>query len=415
VFTIASVKRSPWSARVGGFLLAETISAIGTFGTMIAIWAYAAYKYDATPAQISLYGVAFSLPGVIFGPIGGVVVDRFGQRPTLLVAKAIGIGASLALLTADSFTKLAVLSALHGFANAFSRPALSSLAPRMVDDEYLARTNALLGLTEQLSLVLGPVAAGIAIGLFGFKGAFVFDAATYALGIVVLPLVRLTPVVRDPSLHAQHPLRDAMAGWSVVWRTPVLRHIVSATFALHLLYGTAMLAEPLYVRDVLHKSPNVFAALQTVFGILMVVGGVIAARQGERMANFRSVAVGVIGSGLTAILYLTTGTITIAFVGVAIWGLFTGFIGGPSVTVLQRNSDESAHGRVMATDMLAGNTAIFLGMGLGGVLISAFGVRSWVLVLGTAVAIVGSMLGVADRRSEARDADRLREQAGVRG
>jgi predicted MFS family arabinose efflux permease len=407
------VKRSPWTPRVGGFLLAETISAIGTFSTMVAIWAFAAYKYDASPGEISIYGIAFTLPGIIFGPIGGVVVDRIGQRNTLIAAKAVGVAASLSLLTARSFTQLCVLSALHGVANTFSRPALTSLAPRMVDEEYQARTNALLGLTEQLSIVLGPVAAGVTIGLFGFKGAFVFDAATYALGIAAIPLVRLSPVARDPAVHAEHPLRDALAGFKIVWNSRLLRRVVMMTFTLHVLYGTGMLAEPLYVRDVLHRSPNVFAALQTAFGILVVAGGAIAAREGDRMANFRTVVVGLVGSGLTAIVYLTTGSLVIAFVGVSAWGLFTGFIGGPAVTVLQRNSDEAAHGRVMATDMLAGNTAMFIGMGLGGVLIGANGVRPTILVLGIAVAVVGTVLGIADARDRAGSAE-LPEQTGVR-
>ena len=43
---------SPWSARVGGFLLAEALSAIGSLATMIAIWAYAAYEYDASASEI---------------------------------------------------------------------------------------------------------------------------------------------------------------------------------------------------------------------------------------------------------------------------------------------------------------------------------------------------------------------------
>ena len=54
---------TPWSPRVGSFLLAETLSAIGSMATMVAIWAFAAYKYDATPGEVALFGVAFSLPG----------------------------------------------------------------------------------------------------------------------------------------------------------------------------------------------------------------------------------------------------------------------------------------------------------------------------------------------------------------
>jgi MFS family permease len=389
--------RSPWSLRIGSFLLAEVISAIGSFGTMIAIWAYGAYRYHASAGQISLYGVAFTIPGVLLSPIAGVIVDRVGQRQTLIAAKALGIVASLALLTAHSFGMLTLLSALHGVANAVARPAFASMPPRMVDDEYLARTNALVGLTEQISIVLGPVAAGVTIGLFGFKGAFLFDAASYALGIVVLPLVHLTRVRRDPASAAGHPLRDAAAGLRIVANSPVVRRVVIASFTLGFLYGSSMLAEPLYVRDVLHRSTNVFASLQTVFGLLLVFGGLIAAHAGERMANLKWVAIGVFGSGVSAVLYLGTTTLLIAYAGVAAWGLATGFAGGPSATVLQRATDESAHGRVMATDQLSMHLAMFLGLGAGGVVIGAVGVRPWILVLGPIVAAVGLALGASDR------------------
>jgi predicted MFS family arabinose efflux permease len=363
---------------------------------MIAIWAYAAYRYHASPGQIALYGVAFTAPGVVLGPLGGVVVDRIGQRQTLLWAKGLGIVASLALLRAHTFGALTVLSALHGVANSFARPALQSLPPRMVDDEHLARTNALMGMTEQLSIVLGPVFAGIAIGLFGFKGAFVFDAATYALGIVVLPMVVLAPVARATH-EREHPLREAMAGWRVVASTPLVRRVVAAGFALHLLYGTSMLAEPLYVRDVLHRSPSLFASLQTAFGILLIVAGAYAARAGDRMAKFGWIAFGVIGSGISAVIYLGTSSVVIAFAGVIVWGFFTGVIGGPSVTLLQRSTDDSLHGRVMAADGLASNLALFIGLGLGGIFVAVFGVRVWILVLGPAVAVAGVALLLSDR------------------
>ena len=147
------------------------------------------------------------------------------------------------------------------------------MPPRLVDDEHLARTNALVSLTDELAIVLGPVAAGVGIAAFGFRGAFVFDAATYALGLAVLPLVRLRPVRGGgPRRGARRVarLRDALEGWRLIARTGVLRRIVTCTFAVHLLYGTALLAEPLYVRDVLERSPSVFAALQTAFGICLV-------------------------------------------------------------------------------------------------------------------------------------------------
>jgi len=396
---------TPKSPRVVGFLAAEAVSAIGSWATIVAIWGYATFEYDATPAEVSLFGIAFSVPGVLLGPLAGAVIDRIGPKATLAIAKVIGIVASLALLSADDFRTLAALSALHGVASTFSHPALQSMPPRLVGDEHLARTNALVALTDELAIVLGPVAAGIGIAAFGFRGAFVFDAVTYALGLAVLPMVRLRAIrSAEPAgdVETAQP-RDALEGWRLIMRTGLLRRIVTCTFAVHLLYGTALLAEPLYVRDVLERSPSVFAALQTAFGICLVVGGLAAARLGDRLASFGWVALGVAGSGLTAIIYLGTPFVMMAFVGVGLWGVATAVIAGPSRTLLQRSSPERAHGRVLAADHVAGSAAELTGVAVAGVLVGAFGVPWTILTLGLLVAGTALVLYEANQRDEAQE------------
>jgi MFS family permease len=396
----AARPRSPGSPRVAVFLGAEALSAIGSWATILAIWAYAAYEYDATPRQVALFGLAFAAPGVLLGPVAGAFVDRFGSKATLAFAKVLGVAGSLALLTADSFTTLAVLSAIHGVAMVFSHPALQALPPRLVDDRYLARTNALVSLTDELAIVLGPVAGAISIAAFGFRGAFVFDALTYALGLAVLPLVRLAPISAAAAEEGTPTtrFRDALEGWKLILGRPILRRTVTCTFAVHLLYGTALLAEPLYVRDVLGRSEQVFAALQTAFGIFLVAGGLIAARLGERLASFGWVALGVAASGLSAMVYLGTPLLVVAFLGVALWGVATAVISGPSRTVLQRSSPVQTHGRVLAADLMAGSSAELLGVALSGLLISVFGVPWSIVGLGLSVSTVAGLLYLADRR-----------------
>lgn len=393
----------PPSRRVAAFLGAEALSAIGSWATIVAIWGYAAYEYDASAGDVSLFGIAFALPGALLGPVTGTVIDRLGPKPTLAVAKVVGVVASLALLAADDFRTLALLSALHGVSMALSLPALQSMPPRLVDDRHLARTNALVSLTDELAIVLGPVAAGVAIAAFGFRGAFVFDAATYAVGLAVLPLVRLRPrpPADDGDGAAPVRLRYALEGWRVIARTGVLRRTVACTFAVHALYGMALLAEPLYVRDVLGRPEEVFAALQTVFGVFLVAGGVLAARLGERLASFAWVALGVGASGLTAVVYLATPWLVVAVVGVALWGVATAVISGPSRTVLQRSTPERAHGRVLSADLVAASTAELLGVATAGVLVGAFGVPWSIMGVGLAVAVAAAWLALADRRDPA--------------
>ena len=414
---IATVDRmdaapSPFSVRIATFLTGEALSAIGSWATIIAIWGYAAYEYDATPADVSLFGLAFALPGVLLGPLTGAVIDRVGPKATLAAAKAVGVLASLALLTADSFHALAALSALHGATMAFSLPALQSMPPRLVAERHLARTNALVSLTDEMAIVLGPAAGGIAIAAFGFRGAFVFDALTYAVGLVILPLVRMRPADRTMADGSEEPpvrLRDALAGWRLIARSRMLRRTVACTFAVHLLYGMALLCEPLYVRDTLGSSEQVFAALQTAFGVFLVGGGVLAARLGERLASFGWVVLGVGTSGLTAVIYLGTPWLIVAFLGVAAWGVATAVISGPSRTLLQRSSPERAHGRVLSADMVAASTAELVGVGMAGALVSLFGVPWSITLVGLSVAAWSLWVAAAERRDERLPAGDLAE------
>lgn len=390
--------------RVRAFLVAEAISAVGSFATFMAIWWFATDRFDASASEVSFFGVAFIAPAVVLGPITGTAVDRFGPRNVLAVAKAAGVLASLALLLADDYLTLAALSILHGIVHAFTLPALQSLPPRIVRDDELARTNALVGLTDEFSIVAGPIVGVLAIEAFGFRGAFVVDACTYAIGLAVLPLVRIRATSPSGDEHeaaaAVPGFRDAFDGARLIARTPILRRIVATTATVHFLWGAALVAEPLYVRDVLEESKGVFAALQTVFGIMLVGGGLLVARIGERMATFGWVCVGVGASGVTAALYLGTSSIVVAFAGVSLWGLVTALMSGPTRTLLQRHAEEILHGRVMATDLVAGSTAELGGVLATGLLVGIIGVSNAFIAFGIVVVLVAVRLAVADRRSD---------------
>ncbi|HEU5082349.1 MAG TPA: MFS transporter [Acidimicrobiales bacterium] len=389
------------SGRVRAFLVAEAISAVGTWATFIAIWGYAAFEFGASATDVSLFGVMLTLPGVLLGPFVGTVIDRIGPRSTLALAKVGGVVASLALLAADDFRTLAVLSGVHGMVGAFVVPALQSLPPRIVPDDELARTNALVSLTDEVAIVAGPVVGAVSIGWFGFRGAFVLDALTYLLGVLVLPLVHVRPLDGRPEGAGAPGVRDALDGLRLVARTPVLRNVVVAMSSVHLLYGAALVAEPLYVRDILERPESTFAALQAVFGVFLVAGGVTVARLGERIASFGWVVLGVGTSGITAVVYLGTPSVVVAFVGVAAWGVCTALLSGPSRTLLQRHAPESVHGRVLATDTMSGTAAQMIGIVSTGGLVATVGVSGAIAALGALVVVVAVLLGRAHGRQVA--------------
>src|SRR4029078_3904770 len=94
---------------------------------------------------------------------------------------------------AASFSPLILVGASEGLTKAFSEPAFQALPPRIVPDEQLAAANGVLSTASMSAIAFGPLLAAAAIAAFGVEGAFVVNAATYLVGVLVLLPFRIGP------------------------------------------------------------------------------------------------------------------------------------------------------------------------------------------------------------------------------
>ena len=113
-------------------LIGQAVNGIGSWCALIALWGYAAYRFHAGPGEIALLSLSWSVPAALFGPVGGVPVDRFGPRTALIVSDGFAALVALALVFSNQYWQLVVLGAGIGLARCCSDPAFSALgaAPR---------------------------------------------------------------------------------------------------------------------------------------------------------------------------------------------------------------------------------------------------------------------------------------------
>ena len=315
---------------------------------MIAIWGFASFKFDVSAGDLALLFVVLSVPGALLGPLLGVPIDRLGPRRTLLIANLLGMVDALALTRASSYAMIILLALPLGLIEALATASLDAIPPRLVPDDQLVTANALLGGAQDVAIVIGPILAAIVNAQWGIEGAFFADAATFLVGALVALRLRIDPVPRDPSEHTTSTWRELRAGLRLARRTGGLRFTLAVASCVYALWAVFGVLEPLYVRDVLGGSEQMFALLQTVFGVGLVLTGLALAVIGERIARPRYVAVAMIVSGLTAALYLGTESKVVAFVGVFLWGVDTAFFYVPARTLLQRYAPTAFHGRVLS-------------------------------------------------------------------
>ncbi|MDQ1374331.1 MAG: hypothetical protein QOJ09_1669 [Actinomycetota bacterium] len=364
----------------------EAINGIGSWAALIALWGYAAFKFDSGPTEIAWLGLAWSAPAALIGPLVGVPIDRLGPRRVLVWSYAAASAIAVVMAFTTTYGQLLAVSVVYGVTQAFSRPAGAALPPRLVDDDDLLAANALLGAAQESSIVFGPLLAAGVIALWGVRAAFLADALTYWVGIAVLMPLRLKEVAERVQTRMRTEIAD---GFRIARGAPVVRFTLLVSAAVYVCWSSFLVIEPIYVRETLHRSPSLLGLFQTAFGVGMVGTGLLLPRLGQRVATPRALAASVMLSGFAAVVYVGTGQIVIAFLGVFLWGVDVAFFSAPSRTLLQRATPVSAHGRVLSLFNTVESWVSMVTIPVAGLVASAIGIRGLAFIAAAVATAVG--------------------------
>ncbi|MGW5002552.1 MFS transporter [Streptomyces hydrogenans] len=199
---IAAVARPAYrDANVLRWLAAYTASVAGDVVYFLALsWAAAR---AGGPSQVGLVVAAGALPRAVLMLGGGVVADRFGPRRVAVVSDAVRCAVVLAaagalMLASPGIWLLVTVALIFGVVDAVFMPAVGALPPRITGPEQLARVQGMRGLSIRLSNAVGPLLAGAVLVVGGAAGAFTAAAALFALSLVTLLTVRVTPLTEEP-------------------------------------------------------------------------------------------------------------------------------------------------------------------------------------------------------------------------
>jgi MFS family permease len=171
--------------------------ALSTVGDAIATIAvvFAVLEIGGSASALGAVLVARYGPLAVFLLIGGVVADRVPRRRLMLVSdgvRALAQGTLAALLLSGTaqLWQIIALQVVHGTAEAFFSPALAGLLPQIVHARRLQQANALLRMTFDLSLIVGPGVGALLVTQFQVGGAVAADAATFAASALLLVRLR---------------------------------------------------------------------------------------------------------------------------------------------------------------------------------------------------------------------------------
>jgi len=162
----------------------QIVSELGNWFNFIAALGLVRLVSDASPAAAGILFACRLLPFAVFSPIAGTFVDRFSRRQVMIWSDLMRVGIALMFLLVTSAENLwlaylaTILLSLFG---AFFEGAKNATTPNLAGKDGLLAGMALMFSSRFLLMAIGSALGGWAAAIFGYKVAFLINAASFAI------------------------------------------------------------------------------------------------------------------------------------------------------------------------------------------------------------------------------------------
>ncbi len=335
-----------------GVWLGQVASLTGSALTNFALGVWM-YQTTGGVTRFALVMLCATVPCVLLGPVAGALVDRWNIRRVLLLSDLTSGLMTLVLALLISSGQLRpwhayVTTAIGSVAYAFQQPAFDVLVSTVVPRQHLGRANGFLQMGWACAELGAPLMSAALLVTIGLEGVLLIDAATFALGILPLLLLRIPERHSVSASAAEQPtLLSAVREGGAFLRgssglLPLLGFVAFSNFITGIV---EVLLTPLVLAlaDV-----TALGMLTTAGGFGLLVGSVVMSTWGGPRRQVLGVLSLQLSCGLSLVL-VGFGTSLPVLAGVA----FTFFFGlpiinGSSQAILQRIVPLPLRGRVFA-------------------------------------------------------------------
>ncbi|GHH90865.1 MDR family MFS transporter [Streptomyces capillispiralis] len=360
------------------------VNRLGAFvATFMALYLTLDRGYSATYA--GLVAALHGLGGVISSLVAGVMTDRLGRRPTLLVAQVSTAVSVAALGFVRDPVAIASVAFLVGMASNASRPAVQAMMADIVRPEDRIRAFSLNYWAINLGFAISSMAAGF-IAEYSYLAGFLIEALmTLVCAVVVFVKLPESKPVRS----AEAARQEDSVRLGTVLRDGRFMGVVGLSFLIALIFQQASVGLPIAMGEA-GFTPADYGLAVAVNGFLIVVLQIpvtrfIEHRDPGRLLVISSLLAGY-GLGLTAF----AGSLGAFALTVCVWTLAE-IVNAPTQTgLVVRLSPVHGRGRYQGMYTMSWAVAALVAPLMSGLVIDRFGAE-W---LWATCAVVGTVAGL---------------------
>jgi predicted MFS family arabinose efflux permease len=376
----------------------DSFATLGRWAFFLAAVGDAAYRLDASPAQVGLLLASFSLPLMVVSPLYGAAADRWSPKLLLVFSVAASLGPPFVAIRADSLAWLLVATTLYGLLHGAVMPSRGALVPRLVPADQLVRANGMISAAFSAQLVVGPALAALLVRVGGPHAPYLVTVGASAVAFAAYLAVpdRRREGAGGPR---QAIFADVGAGFREGWQNLALRNLFGIAVSIWFLIGLLIALEPLYIKDEVGRGQDFLGLVWAVYGAGEVAGSLLLARTRRSAGREPSlVAFGLLLASVGFLIYVSVSSPVTVIAGNVVFGIGFPFYTATSNALIQRVAQHP--GKVTAAFSMAGEGGPVAASALLAVAGGAMSVRAWLLGSGLAFTVVAlAALGVARRQA----------------
>lgn len=387
------------------YFTGQSVSLIGTWMQKTAV-SWVIYEKTHSNFMLGLTLFASLFPSFVFSFLGGVAADRYNRYKLLLLTQVASMVQAV-LLTLLIFFKdysvweIIALSAMLGIINAFDVPARQSLVYEMVENKAdLPNALALNSSMVNLSRLIGPGLAGLALEKFGEDICFGLNAFSFIAVIGSLLMMRLPKFLAAP--HPKNVFGELKEGFQYIKKTPSISYVLLMLALISLFVLPFSTLIPVYAKDIFKGTASTFGVIDSVIGMGAFSGAIFLAslKPGRNLRRILAINILIFGAGLVLFSHSTYYPVALVFAAISGFGMMSQIT--ISNTLIQTTVDPAMRGRVISFYAMA-----FFGMQpLGGLLIGTLsqwiGTPDTVMIQGLITLLIGFLLFRFLRKAKAR-------------
>jgi MFS family permease len=304
-------------------------------GSSMSFFAIGVWIYETTGKASALSTILFivAIVGVVTGPFGGVLADRF-PRKTLIIIFDLIIAVLMCVIGYLALNDILTLTLLIPFALAFGIFEIahwttwSAFLGDVVKKQEVTKVSALFESAEAISVLIGPIGGAFIYSFFGLPGVILVDLITCFFGIATITMFKSKKVDIKGKLSFRNVNFDLIEAYNWLKKQKGLLSLVSILAIGNFLWGfTSVLIPPMILS---FTDARGLGIVESSVGLAFLFGSIISLRLADKLQGNLKVA---IYMGLLGGISLILGSIRPSIILLCIHGIIAGVSGTVQYTV----------------------------------------------------------------------------------